>query len=118
MQVLTFNVLFDLAREMGADWENIRPAIEADPMISNRYSNPIHKSGRGAGGACFIKDFSSFAKLYKKMVGKKEGRAFLEAAEKKNIMLLVGTNKDIDLLEGVYGRAHIAKHKHAAKKRR
>ena len=118
MQVLTFNTLYDLASEMGANWDNIRPAIEADPMISNRYSNPVHKSGRGAGGACFIKDFAAFAKLYKQMVGKKEGKAFLEAAEKKNIILLVGTNKDIDLLEGVYGKSAIARHKKAAKKHR
>ena len=111
MQVLTFNALFDLADEMGADWENIRPALEADPMISNRYSNPIHKKGRGAGGACFIKDFASFAKLYKHMVGKKEGVAFLKAAEKKNLMLLTGTNKDIDLLEGVYGKTVVARHR-------
>ena len=35
----------------------------------------------------------------------KEGIDFLKAAEKKNIMLLVGTNKDMDLLEGVYGKS-------------
>jgi nucleotide sugar dehydrogenase len=117
MQVVTFNALYDLAKSVGADWKNIYPAVIADPMISNRYSNPVHKSGRGAGGACFIKDFAAFAKLYKQTVGKKEGVAFLKAAEKKNIMLLVGTNKDMDLLEGVYGKAHVAKHKQALKKR-
>jgi UDP-glucose 6-dehydrogenase len=104
MQVVTFNALYDLAKSVGADWKNIYPAVIADPMISNRYSNPVHKSGRGAGGACFIKDFAAFAKLYKQTVGKKEGVAFLKAAEKKNIMLLVGTNKDMPLLEGVYGK--------------
>ena len=105
MQVLTFNALYDLAKSVGADWKNIRPAVIADPMISSRYSDPVHKSGRGAGGACFIKDFAAFAKLYKQTVGKKEGIDFLKAAEKRNIMLLVGTNKDMDLLEGVYGPA-------------
>ncbi len=111
MQVLTFNMLYDLAKGVGADWSQVQKAVAADTMISNRYSNPVHKSGRGAGGLCFIKDFAAFAKLYKQTVGKKEGVAFLKAAEKKNIMLLVGTNKDIDLLEGVYGKKHIAKHK-------
>jgi UDP-glucose 6-dehydrogenase len=95
----------DLAKSFGADWKNIHPAVIADPLISSRYSNPVHKSGRGAGGACFIKDFAAFAKLYKQTVGKKEGVDFLKAAEKKNIMLLVGTNKDMDLLEGVYGKS-------------
>ncbi len=117
MQILTFNTLYDLAGSVGAKWENIQNAIYADPMISNRYSNPIHKSGRGAGGACFIKDFAAFAKLYREMVGKKEGIEFLKAAEKKNIMLLVGTNKDMDLLEGVYGTSHVAKHRPSLKKR-
>jgi nucleotide sugar dehydrogenase len=116
-QILTFNALYDLAGSVGAKWENIQSAINADPMIANRYSNPVHKSGRGAGGACFIKDFSAFAKLYRDTVGKKEGIEFLKAAEKKNIMLLVGTNKDLDLLEGVYGKSHIEKHRKALKKR-
>lgn len=116
MQIVTFNALYDLARSVGAKWENIQGAIYADPMISNRYSNPIHKSGRGAGGLCFIKDFAAFAKLYKQTVGKKEGVAFLKAAEKKNIMLLVGTNKDLPLLEGVYGKGvHLLKKKGAQK---
>ncbi len=118
MQILTFNALYDMAKEMGADWEPIQKAVQADPMISNRYSKPIHKSGRGAGGLCFIKDFAAFSKLYKQTVGKKEGMEFLKAAEKKNIMLLVGTNKDIDLLEGVYGKPHVEKHKKALKKNR
>ena len=103
MQVLTYNMIYDVAQHMKADWNAIHPALEADPMISNWYIRPVHKSGRGAGGACFIKDFAAFAKLYRQTVGKKEGIAFLKAAEKKNIMLLTGTNKDMDLLEGVYG---------------
>lgn len=116
-QILTFNVLYDMAQKMGADWEPIQDAVYADPMISNRYSNPIHKSGRGAGGLCFIKDFAAFAKLYRDTVGKREGIEFLKAAEKKNIMLLLGTDKDIDLLEGVYGKAHVAKHKKATSRK-
>ncbi len=117
-QILTFNALYDLATKFGAKWENIQGAINADPMIANRYSNPVHKSGRGAGGACFIKDFAAFAKLYRETVGKKEGVDFLKAAEKKNIMLLVGTNKDLDLLEGVYGKTHVEKHRKELKARR
>lgn len=115
MQILTFNVLYDMARHLGADWDAIQPAIYADPMISNRYSNPIHKSGRGAGGACFIKDVAAFARLYGETVAHPEGVAFLSAAQKKNIALLTGTNKDLDLLAGVYGRSII---KRAAKKAR
>ena len=103
MQVLTYNMMYDVAEKFGADWASVHKALEADPMVSNWYIKPVHKSGRGAGGACFIKDFAAFAKLYRETVGKKEGIALLQAAEKKNIMLLVGTNKDLDLLTGVYG---------------
>lgn len=112
MQVLTYNMVYDVARSLKADWGDIEKALEADPMVSNWYIRPVHKSGRGAGGPCFIKDFAAFARLYRAMIGKKEGVAFLKAAEKKNIMLLTGTNKDLDLLEGVYGRGI---HKHVKK---
>lgn len=114
-QVLTFNALYDLAQKVGADWGSVSKAIMADPMIPNRYSNPVHKSGRGAGGGCFIKDFAAFAKLYQEMVGKKEGIEFLKAAEKKNLMLLVGTDKDLDLLEGVYGKKTVEKYSNSTK---
>lgn len=120
-QILTFNAIYDMAQHVKADWEQIQEAIHADPLISNRYSNPVHKSGRGAGGACFIKDMAAFSRLYKAALKKqKAGAAFLAAAEKRNIELLVSSKKDLDLLRGVYG-ANIVKAKKAkagAKKKR
>jgi UDP-glucose 6-dehydrogenase len=103
MQVLTYNALYDLAKNVGASWDAIHPAIVADPMMSDRYADPVHRSGRGAGGACFIKDFAIFTRLYEDMVGQPEGVAFLRAAEKNNLGLLLSSHKDLDLLEGVYG---------------
>lgn len=103
MQILTYNMLYDVAQHLGADWNAIYQALEADPMVSNWYIKPVHKSGRGAGGACFIKDFAAFARLYGDMVSEKEGIALLKAAERKNLALLLGTHKDLDLLKGVYG---------------
>ncbi len=103
MQVLTFNLIYDLAQKLRCDWDAIRPAFGADPMISNRYSNPVHNGGRGAGGACFIKDAAAFARLYRKAVGKPQGQAFLETAQRYNRTLLVGSKKDLDLLKGVHG---------------
>lgn len=105
MQVLTFNLIYDMARHFKSRWEPIQKAIEADPMICNRYSNPVHKSGRGAGGACFIKDMAAFAKLYARTVRRPEGVALLSAAQKNNIALLSETRKDMDLLRAVYGSA-------------
>lgn len=103
-QIIAFNIVYDLARRLGAAWEPIATAIAADPLIPNRYANPVHKKGRGAGGACFIKDVASLARLYARTLrSDKAGRAFLTALEQKNIALLLSSNKDRKLLEGVYG---------------
>ncbi len=115
-QILTFNLMYDMAQHLGAKWEPIQKAIEADPLICNRYANPVHKSGRGAGGACFIKDFAAFAQLHHKLIGHKTASTFMKAAEKHNIALLGETNKDIELLKGVYGSAAVTK-KHRAKRK-
>ena len=113
-QIITFNLMYDLAQKFDCDWEKIQRAIEADPYIPNRYSAPVHKSGRGAGGGCFIKDFAAFARVYADVTGDKEGMAFLSAAGKKNLALLISTNKDLNLIESVYGAKAL---KGAAKKR-
>ncbi|MGB2580548.1 MAG: hypothetical protein WBC83_02540 [Minisyncoccia bacterium] len=103
-QIITFNLAYDLAHSLGHNWDNIGKALIADPLISNRYSNPVHKTGRGAGGHCFIKDFAAFANIYEKLVGDIEGVKALRAFEEKNIKLLKDSKKDTDLLEGVYGK--------------
>ncbi len=103
-QVILANILYDMANVQKCDWRVIQRAIEADPMISNRYSNPLHKSGRGAGGHCFIKDFAALRTLYIKLLPKDaEGVAALRALERKNMQLLVDSRKDIEILKGVYG---------------
>jgi UDP-glucose 6-dehydrogenase len=103
MQVLTFNLLYDLAQKLNCGWDAMQLAFCADPMISNRYCSPVHKRGRGAGGACFIKDIAALARLYPEVVGRPEGQALLEAAQKYNIQLLVESKKDLDLLKDIYG---------------
>lgn len=104
MQILTFNLMYDMAEKMGANWQRVEQAIKADPYIPSRYASPLHKSGRGAGGACFIKDYAAFARQYKKLVGGKKQASFLKGGEEYNIALLLSTKKDLDLLEGVYGK--------------
>lgn len=103
-QVILFNLMYDLAQKFGASWEVVNRAVQADPLISKRYSNPVHKSGRGAGGGCFIKDIAALRGHFRKhLPGDTLARKVLEAMEAKNIELLTSTNKDLDLLEGVYG---------------
>jgi UDP-glucose 6-dehydrogenase len=104
-QIILFNLMYDLAGKLGFGWDNIRDAVEADPFISRRYARPIHKSGRGAGGFCFIKDVAALRSEYEKLLaGDAKGSQFFRAMESKNIELLVASNKDLELLEGVYGK--------------
>ena len=109
MQILTFNTLYDVAEKLGANWSPIQRAIESDPLVCNRYANPLHKGGRGAGGFCFIKDMAAFAQSYERLVHDADGVAFLKAAQKKNVALLVRSKKDLDLLAGVYGASAVRK---------
>jgi hypothetical protein len=104
-QIILFNLMYDLAGKLGYGWDNIRDAVEADPYISRRYARPIHKSGRGAGGFCFIKDVAALRSEYEKLLASDaKGSQFFRAMESKNIELLVASNKDLELLEGVYGK--------------
>jgi UDP-glucose 6-dehydrogenase len=103
-QIIAFNMLYEVANKLGGDWSVVHKALLADPWIPGRYSQPLHKSGRGAGGGCFIKDLAAFRKLYEQLMPKgTETINALKAFEKKNIQLLTSTNKDLELLAGVYG---------------
>lgn len=103
-RVVFANILYDLTKNVGGDWDNIKEAMSADPDTGPTYLNPVHKSGRGAGGHCFIKDFAAFTEIYKnKVVDDKLGIDVLKSLENKNIELLKTTQKDLDLLSGVYG---------------
>lgn len=115
-QIILFNLMYDLGQKFGVNWDIVNRAIQHDPLISNRYSNPVHKKGRGAGGGCFIKDVAALrAHMKKHMPDDELALGIFEAMEAKNIDLLTATDKDLDLLEGVYGKAHVAKHARKAK---
>lgn len=104
-KVIFMNILYDLSKEMGCDWQVFRDLMVVDPWIGPMHIDPVHKSGRGGGGHCFIKDFAAFIEMYKKMMPKdKKGVNVLLANEAKNIDLLISSKKDLDLLGGVYGK--------------
>ena len=104
VEVILMNLCYDLADKLGVRWEVLKEAMIADPMFSNYYREPIHKSGRGAGGHCFIKDFATFRDLHSSLVEADEhGQQILASLEAKNIELLKKSGKDLDLLNGVYG---------------
>ncbi|MES2087688.1 MAG: hypothetical protein V4467_01700 [Patescibacteria group bacterium] len=97
------NIFHDLAEKENIDWSTVKNAVAADPRIGASHLEPVHKSGRGAGGHCFIKDFAAFSELYEKMVGDTYGVEVLESLRDKNVDLLMKSKKDLDLLTGVYG---------------
>ncbi len=101
-KVIFMNLLYDLIKETGGNWGYIKDALIHDPRIGVSHTEPIHKSGRGAGGHCFIKDFEAFRHMYQH-TDDTAGKAILDSLAYKNIQLLVESNKDIDLLNGVYG---------------
>lgn len=112
-KVIYANLLYDLARGSGIDYESVKNAIAADPRIDASHLDALHASGhvgpdsvpgRGAGGHCFIKDFAAFSEMYKEAVGDELGMKVLEALKDKNVDLLTQSGKDLDLLEGVYGK--------------
>jgi len=102
-KVIFMNILHDLTTKAGGKWDVVAEALVNDSRVGESHMQPVHDSGRGAGGHCFIKDFAAFTNLYDKLVGDMEGKAVLRAMEAKNIELLVGTSKNLDLLRGVYG---------------
>jgi len=103
-KVVFVNMLYDMACELDCDWETIKEIMVADPRIDGVHMNPVHKTGRGAGGHCFIKDYEAFSDLYRKLVGDELGVKLIEANINKNIDLLKKSGKDMDLLKGVYGK--------------
>lgn len=107
-KVVFINLLYDLAVKLGVRWEVVRDAMAADWRIGRTHLDPYHKSGRGAGGHCFIKDFAAFHRLYETLVNDSLGLAVLASLKNKNIDLLVSSQKDLDLLAGVYGEEVLA----------
>lgn len=105
IRIVFTNILYDLTNKLDCDWKKIQEAMSMDPVIGPTYMNPIHKNGRGAGGNCFIKDFSAFIKSYQKLLGGDLcGTRMLKAIERKNIELLKSTKKDLLIINSVYGK--------------
>jgi UDP-glucose 6-dehydrogenase len=105
MKVVFMNILYDITTEFGGDWNVIKDAVEADSRIGPSHMSPIHSSGRGAGGHCFIKDLAAIRLFCEEILPThEETLVFLRAVESKNLSLLKETGKDLDLLEQVYGK--------------
>lgn len=111
LKVVYANMLYDLASSLEVSYEDVQKAVGADPRIGSSHLSPVSASGhtvvsgRGAGGHCFIKDLEAFRRLYATQTHDAKGIEALTAIVEKNNQLLVDSNKDLDLLKGVYGDA-------------
>lgn len=103
VKIIFLNIMYDLVQAKGGDWDDLRELLAHDPYIAPVHLDPVHKTGRGAGGHCLIKDFAALREFYETSCSDVVGVNFLKATELKNIDLLKKSNKDIDLLQGVYG---------------
>ncbi len=103
MKNVFFNMAYDLCEELGVDYENVRKGVLFDERITPIHTVAVHKEGRGAGGACLIKDFASYKHIYDMMMDDSIGSRMLNLVERKNIHYLKSSGKDIGLLKGVYG---------------
>ncbi len=104
VKIVFLNLMYDLVKAKGGDWEQLKELLMNDPYIAPVHLDPVHKTGRGAGGHCLIKDFAAIREFYEECCDDDTGVAFLQAAEAKNIDLLKSSNKDTDLLTDVYGK--------------
>lgn len=103
-RIILSNLLLEIATTVDADWAEVSSMMDKDVMMSPYYNQPTHKGGRGAGGACFIKDMAAFRALYAKLLEQDTlGLDVFKAVERKNIELLQVTGKSIDQLNQTYG---------------
>jgi UDP-glucose 6-dehydrogenase len=102
-------VLYDTVTKSGGSWEAVRAALGEDSRIGHSHTNPMHDSGRGAGGHCFIKDFEAFRKHHDLLEDGEEAANLLKAMVEYNNKLLVSSGKNLDLLKEVYGESILLK---------
>lgn len=102
-KVVMMNVFHDTVTASGAEWSSIKEAMIHDPRIGESHTEPVHDSGRGAGGHCFIKDFEAFRSFYAEKIGEDRAHEMLTKMVAYNNHLLRSSGKNLDLLEGVYG---------------
>lgn len=103
--VLFMNILYDLSQAHGIGWDIIKESITKNPWFPEKYLDPVHQGGRGAGGDCFIKDFAALTEMYKREFPEDtKGNALLDAMAGKNNQLLRESGKSLELLKGVYGQ--------------
>ena len=83
-KVLLANEFYDIAQKVGANYLDVRAAVEADPRIGRHLGVPGPDGDRGFGGACFPKDMVGILGLSKDLG---VDVSALDAVWKKNLKI-------------------------------
>lgn len=105
VKIMLMNTLAEVCASNEIDFNQVKEIMGGDPRIGRTHLEVEHQGGRGAGGHCFIKDFAAYKKMFEMTTASsvsQAGLAFLEAAEHFNLALLTMTEKDAELVKGVY----------------
>ncbi len=98
-KVVVANEFYRLTRKVGADYEEVRKAVEADPRIGTHLKVPGPDKDFGFGGACFPKEMVGLLAFAK---SKKIDVSVLKAIWKKN--LKIRKKRDWEHLDNAFGR--------------
>lgn len=98
-KVLLANEFYGLSKKVGANYKDVREAVEADPRIGSHLDVPGPDGDLGFGGACFPKDTLGLLAYAK---DKKIDMSALDAIWKKN--LKIRKNKDWEKMDNAFGR--------------
>lgn len=96
-KVILANEFFLLSKAVGADYDSVRKAVEADPRIGTHLRAPGPDGDFGFGGACFPKDMIGILGQGRKL---KLDLNVLEAVWKKN--LKVRKNRDWEHMSSAF----------------
>ena len=88
IKVIYGNMIADICSSFGAEYENVREMISADPRIGPAWLNVNHGNYCGAGGFCFPKDMNALIKFIEKIPSLKPASAVLNAVRTYNRGLL------------------------------
>lgn len=98
-KILLANEFFMLAEHVGANYDEVRKAVEADSRIGSFLKVPGWDGGMGFGQACFPKDMIGLLGFARK---NKIDMSALDAIWKKN--LKIRKNKDWEHMDNAFGR--------------
>ncbi|MBT6691773.1 UDP-glucose/GDP-mannose dehydrogenase family protein [Candidatus Parcubacteria bacterium] len=103
VKVVFMNMLYDLTQKHNLDFEDIKQGMAHDLRIGPTHLDVVHQGGRGAGGHCFIKDFEALIEMFED-IEMDDHTEILKNIRNLNVQYLRDSNKNLDLLKGVYGK--------------